>query len=85
MSNPQTETKKKAGRKPKKQITPEEFKKMLEDGKKELLVILSELEMEFEKVKPLNLKRVPELIQTTIQNLKEDLEDMEESIKEIPK
>jgi hypothetical protein len=74
---------KKRGRKPKKQVTPEEMKAMLIKGKDELHQVVKDLESDFEKVKPLNLSRVNELISTTIQNLRDDLEDMNEDIKEI--
>jgi hypothetical protein len=79
------EESKKRGRKPKKQITPEEFKQMVENSKKELLEIVTELELESEKVKPLGLKRIPELVANAIMTMKEDLEEIEENLKEIPK
>lgn len=71
------------GRKPKKQPTPEEFKKMLDDSKTELSNILKDLKEELEKVKPMNLKRIPELVNETILNLTEDLEDIQEKISEL--
>lgn len=71
---------KKRGRKPKKQLTPEEMKQMLLKSKNELIIVLQDLESEHEKVKPLNLKRLPELITTTIENLKDDLAEIEEHL-----
>lgn len=83
--NSKKEEAKKRGRKPKKQVSPEEMKAMLLKSKDELNQVVKDLEGEYEKLKPLNLSKVNELVATTIENLKEDLEDLEEHIKEVEK
>ncbi len=87
MSNPvdipQKEEAKKRGRKPKKQPSPEEVKAMLEKSRDELKLVLADLEVEAERLKPLNLKRMPELVTSTINNLKEDLAELDDHIKEL--
>ena len=79
-----TENGGKPKRKGKKQPTPEEVKEILTNSIKELTTVISELETEVGSLKQMTqFKRVLELAETTIEDLKEDKEMLEEEIKNL--
>lgn len=63
--------------------TREETLKLLSDMKEQLNGLVRDLKEEEQKVLPLQLIAVPELIKATLQNLEEDLEEVEEKTKEV--
>jgi hypothetical protein len=65
--------------------TKEQMMKMIQDNKTELEVILKELKEEHDKIRPLNLKRIPELLQETYEDLEEDLEEANAQLEELNK
>ncbi len=67
----------------KKQPTPEELKEMMLKGREELKQILDELKKEKELIKNMPLKQVLTVVDEAIADLTEDLEEVEENLKEL--
>lgn len=67
------------------QPTKEEQITMIADAQKEMNSIISELKCEQEKLHPLGLKRMNELIVETLKNLDEDIAELDEHKKELEK
>ena len=76
------EPKKRASR-AKKQPTYQETLKMLQDNLIELRAVVQELKDDETRVQGMGLKKVPELLKETIQNLEEDLKEMDEACQEL--
>jgi hypothetical protein len=70
-------------RKPKKIPTKEELLKMIVEGEAELKKALEDLQIERPKISSLGLVLIPQVIDNEIEELKQDLEDLEASKKEV--
>ncbi len=63
-------------KKKKEKPSKDELLKMISDGRVEIQQIIADLEEDFTRASSMGFKRVIPLIETTLKNLKEDLEDM---------
>ena len=70
-------------REPKKKPTKEESLKLLSEASNELQHIMKELKEEELKIASIPLKRIPELLNETYNNLKEDIEELDAKSKEL--
>lgn len=77
------EEKPKRQRKARAKPTKQELIKFFQDSMNELKQIVSELNEEEVKIRGLQLKQLPLLINETLQNLDEDMKEFEEEIKNI--
>ncbi len=82
-SSMKPEPKKRAPRVKKAPPTKEESLKMLSDASCELKQIILDLKEDEMKLSCMQLKRVPELVKETINNLEEDVEEIEEEHQEL--
>jgi len=70
----------------KKQVpTPEELKKILHENITQFTNIAGELESELVKLKPLGLVRTTELVESTLNDIKEDLNGAKEDLEDLNK
>ena len=56
---------------------------MLQDNLVELRAVVQELKDDETRVQCMGLKKVPELVKETIENLEEDLKEMDEAYQEL--
>jgi len=80
---PIPDAKPKRQRKPKAKLTKQEMLKILQDSKDELNKIVVDLKDDEMKLQGMQLKQVFPLIQETLKNLAEDLEEIDEEYKHI--
>jgi hypothetical protein len=74
------EPKQRKPRATKKEPTKEEAMKMLEDACKELEVIIHDLKEDIKTLNGIKLLKVPELVDDTINNLEEDMEEFKNEL-----
>ena len=67
----------------KQQPTREEMLKLIQDNKAEIEMILKELKDEHDKIRHLSLKRIPEVLQETYEDLEEDLAEVNAKLNEL--
>jgi len=63
--------------------TREELIKMLLDSSNEIKQIIQELKEDETRIQTLSLKKVPELLKETIQNMEEDKQEIDDKYKEL--
>lgn len=74
---------KKSGRKPRKQPSKAEKLEMCQQAMAELEHIRDEVNQEKAKIASLGLTRIPELVEQTLEDLAEDIDEIKESMKHI--
>lgn len=80
---PATPAPKQRASRAKKPKTKEELIKMLLDSSDEIKLIIQELKEDETKIQGMDLKKVPELLKETINNMDEDQKELDEKYQEL--